>query len=221
MSLRCKVLLFLTGLVAVAACGPAEKTVVDKYFGAINREDNDTLNSFATVGFDHKVDSWKIVGVGEAVEDEAPLPGLIAAAEEIEKRISANKKEYQDYYFDHQAAVDELREITKNRGAIPPRLRSVADVWDGYVQKERQLKKEHKDAKNAVDLEQSNVRRSLEEIKDPEAAMIRITKSIELQLTIDGQLSEYYMVLRQYKPVDAGSRRVISRWVVTELEPKS
>ncbi|MBN2370581.1 MAG: hypothetical protein JXO72_08840 [Vicinamibacteria bacterium] len=221
MRLHNRMLLVLAGLVAVAACGPAEKTVVDKYFRAINGEDNDTLGSFATVGFDQKVDSWKIVQAGEAVEDEAPLPGLVANVKEIEKWISANKKEYQDYYFDHQAAVDELRDIAKKKGAVPPKLRSISSVWDGYVQKERQLKRELKDAKDAVDFEQANVRRSLGDIKDLESAMTRTTKTIDLQLTIEGQPQDYSMVLRQYKPVDAGDRRVISRWVITGLDPKS
>ena len=46
-------LLVLTGLgLVLAACGHRDQRLVDQYFNAVNSKDNQTLGSFAAVGFD-------------------------------------------------------------------------------------------------------------------------------------------------------------------------
>jgi hypothetical protein len=203
MRMRGRLLLILAGVVLFAACGPAEKTVIDKYFGAVNRGDNQTLGSFATVGFDKQVDAWKIAGVGEAVEDDGPLPKLYQAVKDIEQKIAANKKEYRDYYYDHQAQVDQVIGINKKKGIIPSRLSSIAKDWDKYVQLERQLKDQLKQATDVMEAERRNVNASLGEIADIETRESkRITKVVDLDLTIEGGVKPYAMTLSQYVLVD-------------------
>jgi len=48
-----------------------------------------------------------------------------------------------------------------------------------------------------------------------------VTQQLELALTVDGEQKPYTMTLRKYKLEVEGGRRPMSRWVVTELEPKS
>ena len=48
-----------------------------------------------------------------------------------------------------------------------------------------------------------------------------VTKDVELELTIDGQVQPYVMGLRKYELEDDGSgARMMSRWVVQTLDPK-
>ena len=69
-------LLVLTGLgLALAACGHRDQRLVDQYFNAVNSKDNQTLGSFAAVGFDKKVDRWRIATVlGLALSASFPVP---------------------------------------------------------------------------------------------------------------------------------------------------
>src|SRR4029453_14842180 len=61
-------------LALAAACGHPEQKVVSQYFGAVNSKDEQTLSSFAVVGFDQKVDSWTITEVRPETRQPAPLP---------------------------------------------------------------------------------------------------------------------------------------------------
>jgi hypothetical protein len=48
----------------------------------------------------------------------------------------------------------------------------------------------------------------------------QLSKQVDLDLTIGGQPQKYTMTLRKYelKPAEGGNR-VISRWIVTGLQP--
>jgi len=100
----------LTGLgLALAACGHRDQRLVDQYFNAVNAKDNQTLGSFAAVGFDKKVDRWRIAK--ESDEEKAPIPltDLIAKQKELEKAVADNKKAATAYSMDHYAEVDAVR----------------------------------------------------------------------------------------------------------------
>jgi len=47
-----------------------------------------------------------------------------------------------------------------------------------------------------------------------------VSKKLDLALTIDGQVRPYVMTLRKYE-VTGGTGRIVSRWVVESIEPKS
>src|SRR5947209_7685505 len=101
------------GMAAIAAtlvaCAPPEKFVIEKYFQAVNSKDNDTLTSFALVGFDKKVDAWEIKKSNPEVKETAPLADLVKKSKDLEARLADNKKKYNSYFLDNMNAVDEVR----------------------------------------------------------------------------------------------------------------
>jgi hypothetical protein len=209
--------------VAIVACGHPEQLVVDKYFSAVNQKDNQTLSSFAVVSFDKKVDKWKITQSLPLAETEALLPTLIKDQKQIDAEINDNKKLYNNYYVENMKAVDEVRDLNKKGSPIPPRLQGTAAAWDKYVQIEKELKKKLGAAKAAVDKEKKIVSMSvtgeIREVEDlPGKAM---TRQLELRLTVEGQPGGYLMTLRRYELQAASGSKLMSRWVVTELAPKS
>ena len=210
-------LLILTGLgLALAACGHRDQRLVDQYFNAVNTKDNQTLGSFAAVGFDKKVDRWRIAK--ESDEEKAPIPltDLIAKQKELEKAVAENKKAATAYSMDHYAEVDQVREARKAGKPVPGKLQAVAAEWDKYNQKDRDLKKALADATAAVEKEKRNLERSLGPTENAEGLSgDMVTKRLDLVLTINGEDQPYVMTLRKYDI--KGSAR--PRWVVQDLKP--
>ena len=210
-------LLVLTGLgLALAACGHHDQRLVDQYFNAVNAKDNSTLGSFAAVGFDKKVDRWRIAK--ESDEEKAPIPltDLIAKQKDLEKAVAENKKAATAYSMDHYAEVDQVREARKAGKPIPGKLQAVAAEWDKYNQKDRDLKKALADATAAVEKEKRNLERSLGPTENAEGLSgDMVTKRLDLVLTINGEDQPYVMTLRKYDI--KGSAR--PRWVVHDLKP--
>jgi hypothetical protein len=209
--------------VATVACGHAEQRVVDQYFNAVNAQDMQTLSSFAAVKFDKKVQRWSILQVSPEKRGPAPLPDLVKKAKDTEKQIADNKKAANAYALDHLQEVDQVRELSRKDGKVPPRLAAVATEWERYNEKDRELKKALADAKDAVDREKRGVLLSVAEVADIENIPGEVSeKTLDLALTIDGNVQNWVMVLKRYELQASGQGgRTVSRWFVHGLDPKA
>ena len=208
----------LAGLgLAASACGHKDQRLVDQYFNAVNAKDNQTLSSFAAVGFDKKVDKWRIVKENDEEKTAMPLPDLMNKQKELEKAVADNKKAATAYTMDHYAEVEQVREARKANKPVPGKLSAVAAEWDKYNQKDRDLKKTLADANAALEREKRNAQRSLGNAVENVESLTGdvVQKQLDLVLTIDGQEKPYTMIIRKY---DAkGTAR--PRWVVQDLKP--
>ena len=211
-------------VVGVGCSGGAEKNVVNQYFNALATNDTNTLTSFAAVAFDQKVDDHKIVAIGEEIREPAPLPGLVVRQAELEEALAENKKDARAWGNDLEVypKLDQVRELQKDGKKIPSNLQPIADKWDEFNTKDRDLKAEAAAAKRAVETERRNTQLSVGQREGVETLTGEvITKNVDLELTIDGQPQPYVMGLRKYELEGDGSGpRMISRWVVQTLEPK-
>lgn len=207
---------------AVVACGHPEKRVVDQYFNAVNAQDNQTLSSFAVVRFDKKVDRWSIVGVSPETKSPATLPDLAKKAKDIDKQVADNKKQAAAFAQENVTAWNQLSDILGKSGKIPANLQKVATEREKFNQNDRDLKKALAEAKEALDRERRNAQLSvgLTDLDNLPGEMT--SKTYEVDLTIGGKAQNYVMGLRKYDLQPSGqSGRVMSRWVVHSLEPKS
>jgi len=215
----------LIAAVLLTACGHPEANVVEKYFQAVNQKDNQTISSFALVPFDKKVDAWKITKTVSETKDPAPLTDLVKKQKDIEAEIAANKKGYSSYFLDHMKEVDEIKELRKSGGKVPAKLEATAADWDKFEQKAKELGEKGGGklavAKNAVAKEKSVMMVSIGNVDDVEGLEGHVlNKTIELELTIAGQVEKYLMNLRKYdvKPSSGKGAQVISRWVIAGLQ---
>lgn len=209
--------------VTLVGCGHPEQKVVDQYFVAVNQKDNQTISSFAVVGFEHKVDNWSITQVSPENRQPAPLAELVKAREAADAAVSDNKKAASAYALDHIAEVDQVREAHKKGQTVPAKLAGVAAAWDKFNQQDRDLKKALAEAKDAVEKEKRNVVLSVGQLDDLESLTGEmITKDVDLKLTVGGEAKDYVMTLRKYE-MSSGEKgpRVVSRWVIYNLTPKA
>jgi len=217
---RIGALCFLSGLgLTLAACGHRDQRLVDQYFSAVNAKDNQTLSSFAAVGFDKKVDRWRIVKESDEQKTPMPLPDLVNKQKEIEKAVADNKKAATAYSMEHYAEVDQVRESRRVNKPVPAKLSGVAGEWDKFNQKDRDLKKSLAETSAAVEREKRNAERSLGNAAENVEGLTGdvVEKTLDLVLTIGGEEKPYVMTIRRY---DAkGTAR--PRWVVQDLKPAS
>ncbi len=104
---------------------------------------------------------------------------------------------------------------------VPAKLQPIKAEWDKFSEKDRELKKAIANAKDAVEKEKRSVLRSVGQVDDIESLAGEMKeKKIELDLTIDGQVRPYVMTVRKYEMKRESGPRVVSRWVVQELQPK-
>jgi hypothetical protein len=223
---RTTALVVALGLAVVAlGCGGGEETrVVNQYFNALAADDTNTLTSFALVRFDQEVESWKVVSIGEETRGEAPLPGLVTQQQELETALAENLKDFRAWGNDLEIypKLDEVKDLREKERAIPGRLQEIADTYDEYNAKDKELKTQVGDAKRAVAAERRNAKLSVGDIEGLDSLTGEVVdKTVEVELTIDGQPKPYTMGLRKYELEGDGSgARMMSRWVVQNLDPK-
>jgi hypothetical protein len=210
--------------VAGIACGGGESGVVNQYFSAVNADDTATLSSFAAVRFDKKVDDWKVVSVGPETRGPATLPDLVAKQQELEAVQAQNTKEYRAWGNDLEIypKLERIKALREDEKKIPANLQEIADKYDVFSAKDKELRNQVADAKGAVEAEKRNTQLSVGLLDDVEKMDGEvISKTLDLDLTIDGQVQPYVMGLRMYKlEAEVPGMRIVSRWVVETLDPK-
>jgi hypothetical protein len=209
--------------VAAIACGGTEKNVVNQYFTALRANDTNTLTSFALVSFDKEVSDYRIVAVHPEERTAATLPDLVKRQAELEAELAANLKDFRAWGNDLEIypKLDRVKELRKDDKKIPSNLQAIADKYDAFTERDHELKGQVSDAKRAVERERRNTQLSVgQQVEDVEKLKGEVvSKQIDLDLTIDGQVKPYVMTLRKYELTSEGPR-MVSRWVVQSLDPK-
>ncbi|MHC4472577.1 MAG: hypothetical protein ACYS99_16630 [Planctomycetota bacterium] len=210
--------------VAAMACGGGESGVVNRYFSALNTNDTTTLSSFAAVRFDKKVDAWKIVSVSPETRGPVKLPDLVARHQELAAELALNLKEYRTWGNDLEVypKLERVKALRNDEEKIPTSLQEIADKYDKFDARDKELKGQVADAKRAVENEKRNTQLSVGLLDDVETMSGEvISKTLDLDLTIDGQVQPYVMGLRRYAlESETPAMRIVSRWVVDTLDPK-
>jgi hypothetical protein len=220
MSMRGAALPLVLALSALGCQSHPEKGVVDQYFNAVNAKDSQTLSSFAAVSFDKKVDRWAIKDTLGEQKSAAPLPALVQKVKDLEAELAENTKAARSYDSEYGGGIDQLKALKKG-APVPAKLQPVKAEWERLNEKDRELKKAISNAKAEVEREKRSVVRSVGQADDIESLAGEMSeKKIELDLTIGGQVQPYVMTVRKYEMKRASGPRVVSRWVVQELQPK-
>ena len=205
------------------ACSSAEKNVVSQYFGALRANDQGTLTSFAMVAFDQKVDDFSIFAVSPGVRTPATLPDLVKKQKDLEAELAKNTRDARAWGNDLNIypKLDQVRSLEQKGTRIPASLEPIHQKWTEFNQKDRELKKAVGEAKQAVERERRNVTLSVGQTEDIETLTGEmLSKDVDLNLTIGGQVKPYVMTLRKYELTGGTGPRMVSRWVVQSLVPK-
>jgi hypothetical protein len=141
---------------------------------------------------------------------------------ELETELAANKKAAGAYSLEKYSDIDKVKELQKANKPVPAGLSKVAEEWGKFNDKDRDLKHQVADAKAAVEREKRNVALSVGQLEDVEKLTGEmVQKQLDLSLTIAGEAKPYVMQLRKYELAGGTGQRMVARWVIQELKPKS
>lgn len=207
----------------IVACGHPEQTVVAQYFNAVKAKDNQTLSSFSAVNFDKPVQSWKILATSEETKGPAVLPSRIKAVKDAESQVSQNRQDAIRYSNDHFSAWEQVQELQKKGQPMPATLSTVAEAYQQFTKKDQELRKAVAHAKEAVDRERHLASLSLGQLPDLDTLEGEVLqKQLELEIKIGGEPQAWVMSLRRYNLTRPGAGpRVLSRWIIQDLQPRS
>ena len=206
----------------MVACGHPEQTVVTQYFNAVKAQDNQTLSSFSAVNFDKPVQSAKILASSEETKGPAALPGLIAAVKDAETMVSENRTKATEFRNKSFSEWEQVQELQKKGQPIPTKLSAVAEGYQAFTKKDLELKKAVARAKEAVEHERHLASLSLGQLPDLDSLEGEVVgKQLQLELKIGGEPQAWVMTLRRYNMTrpNAGPR-VLSRWIIQDLQPR-
>jgi hypothetical protein len=221
MTLSKSTLIAALAVAATMACGGAQDKVVDQYFGAVRQGDDQTLSSFAAVKFDKKIEKWSIAETSAEERQPAPLVDMVKKSQDAERSFEENKKAYRAYFLQYPMEVDKVQDALKKGAAIPGNLKVHGDKWKEFLEKEKELKREVAESKSALDKEKRLVQLSMGQLEDIESLTGEmLTKRVAVDVTSAGQAERYEMVLRKYELQNAQGAKLMSRWIVFDLQPK-
>ena len=186
------------GLMA-AACG-SDTRIVDQYFGAVNAGDNQTLTSFAMVPFKEKVEKWSVTGSSpERPVAPPPCPTSWPRARSSRLTWPPTRRKRAPIRSPTPTSTTGTWRRRARAPRSPANLQKFDDDWGKFEQNDKDLKKQIAENKAAVEKERRNVQLSVGQ-NDALDTMTgeMVEKTLDLALTIKGQVKNYAMGLRKY-----------------------
>jgi hypothetical protein len=211
----------------IQGCMPApEKTLLKKYFNAVQMNDNDTMSSMALEPLQPELGSWSIISIGPDKVEPATLPDLNKAEIEAKKLQDAQVGPT----LDADAAVKDAQfemDTTRSAGAkatLKKRVEELQAKYDVENGKMQDLKKAYNAAKTAAAAEEEMTMFSL---GDRELPVVRSltgnvhSKDVEISISNRaGVAKKYKLLLKQYLLKDeANNLPHRGRWVIIKFEP--
>lgn len=221
------VLGIFAAFIVIQGCMSApEKTLLKKYFNAVQMNDNDTMSSMALEPLQPELGSWSILNIGADKIEPAALPDLNKAEIEAKKLQDAQIGPT----IDADTAVKDAQfemDTTRSAGAkatLKKRVEELQAKYDIENGKMQELKKAFNAAKTAAAAEEEMTMFSLGQ---RELAIVREltgnvhTKEVDISISNRaGVAKKYRLLLKQYLLKDeANNIRYNGRWVIIKFEP--
>lgn len=219
---------FVAFLITQGCTSAPEKTLLKKYFNAVNLNDNDTMSSMALEPFQPDMESWELLSVGEEMVAPATLPDLNAAevaAKKAQDDQIGPTLDADSALKDAQYERDTSRSAAGKRAA--QKLVDELQVkYDEENAKMQDFKRAYNEAKAAAAAEEEMTMFSLGQGELPIVRSLTgevHSKNVEIAIKMkDGQTKNYTLLLKQYELKDeANNLRYPGRWVIIHFEPLS
>jgi hypothetical protein len=218
--------LFAAFIVIQGCMSAPEKTLLKKYFNAVQMNDNDTMSSMALEPLQPELGSWSILNIGADKVEPAALPDLNKAEIEAKKLQDAQIGPT----IDADTAVKDAQfemDTTRSAGAkatLKKQVEQLQAKYDLENGKMQELKKAYNAAKTAAAAEEEMTMFSLGQ---RELAIVREltgtvhTKEVDISISNRaGVAKKYRLLLKQYLLKDeANNIRYNGRWVIIKFEP--
>ncbi|HOW85872.1 MAG TPA: hypothetical protein P5119_01790 [Candidatus Aminicenantes bacterium] len=213
----------------IQGCSSApEKTLLKKYFNAVQMNDNDTMSSMALEPLQPELGSWSVLSIGVEKIEPATLPGLNTAEIEAKKLQDAQigpTIDADSAVKDAQFDMDTTRSSAA-KAALKKKVDELQAKYDIENGKMQEYKKAYNAAKTAAAEEEEMTMFSLGVRELPNVRMLTgnvHSKDVDVSITNRaGVTKKYKLLLKQYLLKDEASNLAHrGRWVIIKFEPIS
>jgi len=208
---------------AVACSGPEEE-LVNRFFEATERGDNQTVAALSMVAFPEDVESWNVLEISEERRETYVVPDLTAKVEAAEDERDAQFKVFGEF---RQSNYETLRRIQARLREEPDyrftgRLGELQDEWDAFSEGRREVVAKLRDAELELEREIRRVNKSLQRESSPEYLTGEtLRKEALVRVTSASGDTRYQVALTRYALQNQFDAAVPTRWIVTAIEPQS
>lgn len=222
--LRFKALIFLISpltLQLIACGGGPERALLRTFFAALQTNDNATLASMSTVGFEGTVESYEIVSVSEDTVQPFRLPDLREAAEEAKTVRDEHWEEFGIFQDEHFEDLEAIRERVEQEPdyRFSGRRGELQTEWDRWREERSAHEAALREANDALDRERTRASMSMGATSLTGFSGEVVTREVIVNVTTqeEGQ-KPYRFTLSRYN-LTAGENSPPSRWIITGIEP--
>ncbi|MFW6140310.1 MAG: hypothetical protein ACOC5S_03025 [Acidobacteriota bacterium] len=196
-----------------------EKTLLDRYFHAMDFNDSNTLSTIAIEPADFEFDSWGIVNVTEEYTETFELPELDKKGKELKKKLDDHTVETLNVRDEVDAAKFEM-ERRRTRANIN-KFDEAEEKYNKLYEENKELRKEYNEVRDAADREEETALFSLggdfSQVRQFEGDVHK--KEVEVKVQRNGEEANYKIYMRRYELKDPTTNITHSgRWIILRFE---
>jgi hypothetical protein len=207
------------------SCRTAEHELVERFFEASRRQDNQTVALLSMVAFPGEVVDFRVMAIGEERRGPYRLSSMRERVEQAEDRRDEQFKIFGDF---RQANYDELLRIQRLVGDDPGkklegRPGELQRQWDAFREERRAVVASLHEAEQELEWEIRRVQKSLQREAAPEyltGESLNKTASVRVT-TKENEEKVYDVTLTRYDLENSFGAVVPTRWIVTAIEPEA
>lgn len=220
---RIAFLVVVNGIFA-SGCRSAEEELLNRFFLATQRGDNETVAALSMVAFPEDVSDWNVLEISEERAAPYPVPALREAVELAEDERDAQFKVFGDFrrenYDDLRRIQARLREDPEHR--FSGRYGELQEQWDVFREQRREVVANLREAELALEREIRRVNKSLQRESTPEYLTGQmILKDARVRVTTPAGDQHYVVTLTRYELQNQFDALVPARWIITEVNEAS
>jgi DNA repair exonuclease SbcCD nuclease subunit len=196
-----------------------EKTLLDRYFHAMDFNDSNTLSTMAIEPADFEFDSWEIVNVTEEYTETFELPELDKKGKELKKKLDDHTVETLNVRDEMDVAKFEM-ERRRTRANIN-KFNEAEEKYNKLYEENKELRKEYNETRDAADREEEIALFSLggdfSQVRQFEGDVHK--KEVEVKVQRNGEEAGYKIFMRRYILTNPETNIThTGRWIILRFE---
>lgn len=217
-------------VLSLAACSSApEQPILNQFFTASRLRDNTSLQNFATVSFDPRIQGtvtrFSITAVSPEQRTALNVKALAQAVEDVKLEDDAYNKRKREYYNANEEAVSRALKAERENARLKGKDADVQAAWTKFRDEGTLLSRKIADAKSKlaaesglVDISFSDVRGAPDYKKnDADLVSKAVTLSASVKLP-NGQSQDKTLVVTMQRVVLKADKEVPGRWIITSVK---
>ena len=197
----------ILAVIFTVSCSKPEKSLLERYFRAVQMQDNDTLSSMAVEPVSFVFTKWELKSVGEQKAIDSDYTAFAQAYADVEKELNELKPKV----LDSNDAYEAAKAKKGNAAALAEAEKSRETMIGQYKEVQQRLQKAKDDLENVKVV----IKKSLGEQTEPEGISLKKEeKTVVINIVGPTGAKDYNVIHCRYN-IENGQ---MGRWIIEKFE---